>query len=1388
MGKTRESGDLVSDNLFSTDISNDRVGLGSTQPSAKLDVSGIVTATSYFGSGIGLTATVDAPDATYGSESALLQITVTDGRITDVNTHTLTSGVSNIAEVIVLDNDVSVGTAGTINFGSNLSATPVSEGITTVSFSGTIDNSQLAGNISNDKLVNDSVTYGGVTLSLGSTDNTPAFDLSDATNYPYSSLTGVTTDIVGDSSPQLGGDLDVNNNDITGTGNINLTGIVTATTFSGSGGSLTNIPNSSLDNSTVSYGGVELSLGGSDDTPAFDLSDATNYPYSSLTGVSTDIVGDNSPQLGGNLDVNNNDITGTGNINLTGIVTATSFFGDGSGLTGVAKTGNINADTLVVTGVSTLGVVTATSFFGDGSGLTGLANTASINTDSLVVTGVLTATSANFSGDISIADKITHIGDADTSIRFPSNDNFAIETAGTERVRVGSAGSIGIGTDDPSQRLEVIGNLSLVGKIIAGNRNHLNLNFDNLLDFNATTGIKAFRPINFIDTSATVKIARITDSSTLDSAVEFQTWNSTITTNTSYWDVYGGPNGLALRDRFPGRVNNRLFVGTGGNILIGSNNSSATNSSIEVNANGTDNILQVQGNTYISGDVGIGTTSANAKVHIGSDENNDIAVQADGNVRVGISTTSNFIAFHGTFWDGVSSPGVQQVASRVPYTHTYIGERIYNYPEDSELLLYKGNDNHSQFGTDRIRYLSGMHEFQLINDDDTVGTFEEVGNFAGITTALLIDGIGETGVSTVTVFGDFAVNGDFESDITVSTGNSITGSGIGLTGTVDVPDATYGSESSILQITVSDGRITDISAHTITSGASDIAEVIILDNDVSVGTAGTINFGSNLSATPASAGIVTVSFSGTISNDQLAGSIANGKLANSTVSYGGVELSLGGSDDTPAFDLSDATNYPYSSLTGVSTDIVGDNSPQLGGNLDVNNNDITGTGNVNLAGVITALSFSGSLATTDLTGTITNTQLAGSISNGKLSNSEVSYGGVELSLGQADPTPAFDLSDATDYRASALTGTISNSALEGSTSLIITSNLNLYVATNGNDSTGDGSISSPWATPTKAAEFLSQRRIKINVSVTVNIGAGTYTFTSNLKLGHPQGSQIKYVGATPTGTKPRGTTLNGNSGGTAIRGNTTQSEQSNNDDLQAYYNTIIKFNNSKGFVVGGNYTVVLQNILILGNGGGNKLDGVVIQGGGSGGLGGSVDLINCAIHNFSGRGLALVFAGNATLNDLTITNCKTGISNNAGIILGDQSSIGGTPRLTISNCTGSGFVGEKNSSSRIEKCFISNNGGLGIAAQEVSNIRANESTIDNNGTNGVFSQLNGTVVIRDSTVSNNGFDGPNGAKRLALRATDNSYIDFRDSTLTGNRSESSPALNTLGNATAFIRN
>jgi hypothetical protein len=84
--------------------------------------------------------------------------------------------------------------------------------------------------------------------------------------------------------------------------------------------------------------------------------------------------------------------------------------------------------------------------------------------------GIITATGGSFTGDVDIADKIVHTGDTNTAIRFPAADTFTVETAGSERVRVGAAGSVGIGTELPAKKLEVaVGNNASDGILVKGN-------------------------------------------------------------------------------------------------------------------------------------------------------------------------------------------------------------------------------------------------------------------------------------------------------------------------------------------------------------------------------------------------------------------------------------------------------------------------------------------------------------------------------------------------------------------------------------------------------------------------------------------------------------------------------------------------------------------------------------------------------------------------------------------------------------------------------------------------------------------------------------------------------------------------------------------------------
>jgi len=72
--------------------------------------------------------------------------------------------------------------------------------------------------------------------------------------------------------------------------------------------------------------------------------------------------------------------------------------------------------------------------------------------------------------DVGINQYIYHLGDDDTKFGFVANDNFAIRTAGGERVRVTSGGSVGINTNNPGAKLDVEGNavIGAAGNIVNG--------------------------------------------------------------------------------------------------------------------------------------------------------------------------------------------------------------------------------------------------------------------------------------------------------------------------------------------------------------------------------------------------------------------------------------------------------------------------------------------------------------------------------------------------------------------------------------------------------------------------------------------------------------------------------------------------------------------------------------------------------------------------------------------------------------------------------------------------------------------------------------------------------------------------------------------------------
>jgi len=126
-----------------------------------------------------------------------------------------------------------------------------------------------------------------------------------------------------------------------------------------------------------------------------------------------------------------NSTSPTEKLNVVGVVRATSFFGSGANLTGIANTAIINSDQINVTGV-----VTATSFVGSGANLTGVSGfaTALSNDTSNILNKVFKTPIA-----LEIASDTTVNSDA-------ASDFHAFVREGRLHVQSGQVFTVGSGT------------------------------------------------------------------------------------------------------------------------------------------------------------------------------------------------------------------------------------------------------------------------------------------------------------------------------------------------------------------------------------------------------------------------------------------------------------------------------------------------------------------------------------------------------------------------------------------------------------------------------------------------------------------------------------------------------------------------------------------------------------------------------------------------------------------------------------------------------------------------------------------------------------------------------------------------------------------------------
>jgi hypothetical protein len=288
--------------------------LVSDQVTGNVNISGILTASTLFGEGSGITG------------------------LTAVGTG-----------ITILDNGVSKGAASKIDFADHFTISDISSGIATITVGVTTEN------INSNQINNAGVVTTGSAI-VGS---------------------AVTINSTG----------------------INVSGVVTATTFVGS---LTGTA-----------------------TTATTASSATTAGYASIAGISTvaqGLTGTPNINVGvaevfelnignGNAEIVGFTTISNGGYSTIGVVTASSFRGDGSQLTGIGigATTNVNTSTLVVAGMSTLSGNLNVSGVSTFAGITTVTGT-TLFVKQLNVSGFSTIIELDVTNDVAVGTRIEVVG------------------------------------------------------------------------------------------------------------------------------------------------------------------------------------------------------------------------------------------------------------------------------------------------------------------------------------------------------------------------------------------------------------------------------------------------------------------------------------------------------------------------------------------------------------------------------------------------------------------------------------------------------------------------------------------------------------------------------------------------------------------------------------------------------------------------------------------------------------------------------------------------------------------------------------------------------------------------------------------------------------------
>jgi len=324
------------------------------------------------------------------------------------------------------------------------------------------------------------------------------------------------------------------------------------------GGALTGVTNSQLVNDDVSFGGVTVALGGADATPAFDLSDATNYPTSALVGTIT------NAQLAGliaNDKLVNDGITIAGNdISLGGSITAATILSGSGVVSGSDAVPNPLADGNGIADFSydggTAGILVAVE--ADGSTLTVGAGGVKVSDDGITATQI---------ADDAV--RTAAIADGDVTNAKLANDSVTI---GSTEVDLGATATTLAG-------LSSVTSTAFTGSLI-GNAS-------------TSTKIASITNSNIVQLAAT---QALTNKDLTGAGNTFPTFNqdTTGTAATASLALSVAANSVALGTDTTGNYVATLGSGTG--VTIGSNTGEGSTPTIAVDYGSTANTA-VEGDT-----------------------------------------------------------------------------------------------------------------------------------------------------------------------------------------------------------------------------------------------------------------------------------------------------------------------------------------------------------------------------------------------------------------------------------------------------------------------------------------------------------------------------------------------------------------------------------------------------------------------------------------------------------------------------------------------------------------------------------------------------------------------------------------------------------------------